>query len=108
MPRKIPVSEGERDAPTERAMAVTPAAAERSSGATTAIVYDWRVGTSICEIVKRSSRSRIANGRTGIKGTKISRIFEGRWVKTIVRTNPIFLATQAALNADTPARIFAA
>jgi hypothetical protein len=28
-------------------MLVTPEAAERSSGVTTAMVYDWRVGTSI-------------------------------------------------------------
>jgi len=38
--KKMPVNMGETDAPTERAIAVTPAAAERSSGATTAIVYD--------------------------------------------------------------------
>ena len=40
MLKKNPVNAGEREAPTERAMAVTPEAAERSSGATTAIVYD--------------------------------------------------------------------
>ena len=38
----------------ERAIAVTPEAAARSSGSTTASVYDWRVGTSICEIDERS------------------------------------------------------
>ena len=38
--KKMPVNAGERDAPTERAIEVTPEAAERSSGATTAIVYD--------------------------------------------------------------------
>ena len=38
--KKIPVKTGERDAPTERAIEVMPDAAERSSGATTAIVYD--------------------------------------------------------------------
>ena len=36
--RKAPLSAGEMAAPTERAMPVTPAAAERSSGATTAMV----------------------------------------------------------------------
>ena len=34
-------------APVVRAMPVTPAAAARSSGSTTEITYDWRVGTSI-------------------------------------------------------------
>jgi len=38
--KKTPVISGDIDAPTERAMAVTPEAAERSSAATTAIVYD--------------------------------------------------------------------
>ncbi len=38
MLKRIPVREGEMAAPTERAMAVTPAAAERSSGKTTAMV----------------------------------------------------------------------
>ena len=33
-----PVNAGESEAPTERAIAVTPDAADRSSGATTAIV----------------------------------------------------------------------
>ena len=40
MLKKKPVSMGEMAAPTERAMAVTPEAADRSSGATTAMVYD--------------------------------------------------------------------
>ena len=38
MLKKSPVSMGETEAPTDRAMAVTPEAAERSSGSTTAIV----------------------------------------------------------------------
>jgi len=42
---------GATAAPVVRATPVTPAAAERSSGSTTAIVYDWRVGTSICEML---------------------------------------------------------
>lgn len=75
--RKIPVRDGERAAPTERAMDVTPEAAERSSGATTAMVYDWRVGTSICEMLKRSSSTAIASGNVGITGTNRSKMFEG-------------------------------
>src|SRR5665648_1303929 len=69
--RKKPVSVGEMAAPTERAIPVTPEAADLSSGATTAMVYDWRVGTSICEILKRASRTAMASGRVGISGTSI-------------------------------------
>src|SRR5512139_1638567 len=79
-----PLSAGETSAPTERAMVVTPEAAERSSGSTTAIVYDWRVGTSICEMLKRSSSTSTANGKVGINGTRINKMFEGMWVKARV------------------------
>ena len=48
-------------APVVRAMPVTPAAAERSSGSTTAMTYDWRVGTSIWLRLKRSSRTATAS-----------------------------------------------
>jgi len=83
----MPVNEGEIAAPTERAILVTPEAAERSSGDTTAIVYDWRVGTSICEMLNRQSRTVIANGSVGRSGTKISNTFDGMCVKTFVLTN---------------------
>jgi hypothetical protein len=36
--RNTPLRVGDKEAPTERAIVVTPEAAERSSGATTAIV----------------------------------------------------------------------
>lgn len=42
-----PAMTGDREAPVVRAMPVIPEAADRSSGLTTAMVYDWRVGTSI-------------------------------------------------------------
>ena len=83
-------------APVVRAIPVTPAAAERSSGSTTAITYDWRVGTSIWLRLKRSSSTPIASGRFGISGTRISSRFDGRWVKTIVLTRPIRAAIRAA------------
>src|SRR5664280_869630 len=91
--KKMPVNEGEIAAPTERAMFVTPEAAERSSGDTTAIVYDWRVGTSICEMLNRKSKTVIANGSVGMSGTRISNIFDGMCVKTIVLIKPILLAS---------------
>ena len=75
--RKIPHNAGEREAPTERAMLVTPPAADRSSGDTTAIRYDCRVGTSICEILNRNSNTVIANGNVGMKGTRHKRMLDG-------------------------------
>ena len=102
-----PVNIGEMDAPIERAMAVMPEAADRSSGSTTAIVYDWRVGTSIWEMLNRKSKSPMARGRVGINGTRINRIFDGMCVKTIVLISPILFAMRTASNAEMPARIFA-
>ena len=84
-------------------MPVTPAAAERSSGLTIAIVYDWRVGTSICEMLKRSSRTTIAQGRFGMSGTSMSRMFDGICVNTIVLISPMRAAMRAASNAEIPA-----
>ena len=107
MLKSKPVSAGEMDAPTERAMAVMPEAAERSSGATTAIVYDWRVGTSIWEMLKRRRSIPIARGKVGINGTRINKMFEGICVKTIVLIKPNRLASRTASNAEIPARMFA-
>ena len=100
--------DGERAAPIERAIAVTPDAADLSSGATMATVYDCRVGTSISEMLNRASSTAIANGRVGIKDTKIRRTFDGMWVKTIVLISPNRLARLPAASADMPARMFAA
>ena len=75
--RNRPAKAGDTDAPNERAIVVIPEAAERSSGETTAIVYDCRVGTSICEILKRSNKTVIANHENGVKGTRQSKIFDG-------------------------------
>ena len=71
-------------APVVRATPVTPAAADRSSGSTTAMVYDWRVGTSICEMLNRSNKTMTASGKVGINGTKINRMFEGMCVNALV------------------------
>lgn len=107
IPMKIPASEGERAAPTERAMDVTPEAAERSSGDTTAIVYDWRVGTSIWDMLKRSRSRVIASDKLGMSGMSIRKMLDGMWVKTIVLINPNFWAILTASKAEIPARIFA-
>ena len=89
-----------------RATPVTPAAAERSSGGTTAITYDWRVGTSICEILNRNIKTAMAHGKFGISGTRISNRFDGRWVKTMVLTRPKRVASCAAYKAERPANKF--
>src|SRR5512135_1660415 len=92
-----PVRDGASAAPTDRAILVTPEAAERSSGATTAIVYDCRVGTSIWEMLNRRSNRVIASGSVGISGTSISSTLEGTCVKTIVLIRPILRASHTAV-----------
>jgi len=67
-----------------------------SSGDTTAMTYELRVGTSICERALLASRSATAQPRSGMNGTSIKSTLEGRWVNTIVLTRPIRLAILAA------------
>src|SRR5512139_1688860 len=106
-PRRGPATMGDREDPVVRAMPVIPAAAERSSGLTTAMVYDWRVGTSIWEMLKRISKTVMASGKLGMRGTRINRILEGMCVKTIVLISPILEATLAAARAEMPASTLA-
>ena len=77
-------------------MFVYAAAAVRSLGSTTATTYAWRVGTSICESSERASRSAIATPGSGRTAIAASSTFEGRWVKTIVRSRPIRPASRTA------------
>jgi len=77
-----PTNKGLMAALVVRATPVIPAAAERSSARTTAIVYDCLVGTSIWLILKRTRRTKTASLRLGISGTRMSKMFEGRCVKT--------------------------
>src|SRR4029079_18322972 len=55
-----------------RGTAVIEAAAGRSAGVTTAITYELRVGTSICDSALRISNSAIAQPAEGMNGTRIS------------------------------------
>src|SRR2546429_462113 len=55
-----PASTGASIDPQLRKTLVTPPAAARSLGATTDATKLWRVGTSICEIANRISRTVIA------------------------------------------------
>src|SRR5213080_2096992 len=80
---------------------VTLAAAARSSGATTAITYELRVGTSIWDSALRASSSPIATGRSGANGTNASSTFDGRWVNTIVLIRPMRSAIGTAIRYDT-------
>lgn len=63
----MPAAAGETAAPTDLAMVITPDAAERLSGATTAMVYDWREGTSIWDMLKRSRSTSTARSKLGMK-----------------------------------------
>src|SRR5262249_34568081 len=102
--KNAPVTTGAQALARVRATAVTPAAAERSSGSTTAMVYDWRVGTSICDRLNRSNNTVIARGRFGMSGTSMRKTFEGRWVKTMVLSRPKRVAHRAAAKAERPAK----
>src|SRR5260370_37928898 len=83
-----PTNKGLMAAPVVRATPVIPAAAERSSARTTAIVDDCLVGTSIWLILKRTRRTKTASIRVGISGTRMSKMLEGRCVKTMVLIRP--------------------
>src|SRR5215469_11708676 len=80
-----------------RGAEVMLAATGRSAGVTTAITYDVRAGTSICERVLRMSSSAIAIPSVGAKGTSIKQTFDGRCVNTIVLTRPIRRASRTAM-----------
>src|SRR5690242_330164 len=95
-----PANTGAIAAPVVRATPVIPAAADRSSGRTTAMTYDCRVGTSIWLMLNRASSTRIASARVGISGTSSSRMLDGRCVKTIVSTRPNRAARRDASSAD--------
>src|SRR4051812_15604105 len=72
-----------------RGTAVMLAAAARSPGVTTAMTYEVRVGTSICESALRTSSNITAVERVGANGTSTKQTLAGRWVNTIVFTSPM-------------------
>src|ERR1700687_2276022 len=100
-----PTNKGLIAAPMVLATPVIPAAADRSSGLTTAIVYDCLVGTSIWLMLKRARRTITASGRFGISGTSSSKMLEGKWVSTIVRIRPNRAASREARSAEIPDKI---
>src|SRR3954451_5778861 len=72
-----------------RGTAVTLAAAARSPGVTTAMTYEVRVGTSICESALRTNSRVTAAQRAGANGTSTKQTLAGKWVNTIVFTSPM-------------------
>src|SRR6266851_111205 len=87
---------------------VTLADTARSSGATIAITYDCRAGTSICDSEDRKSRNTIVSVAFGISPARISRAFEGRCVYTIVLILPIRATSADDANCDAEPRRLAA
>src|SRR6187431_1698984 len=88
-----------------RGTLVTLAAAGRSSGVTTAITYELRAGTSICDRNDLHSRQVTARAAVGMNAVRISRPLAGRWVNTIVRTSPMREAMRTATRAENAERI---
>src|SRR5689334_15274062 len=93
---KKPDNDEDAAHPALRATFVVEAAKVRSSGRTTAAVYDWRVGTSISTRASRHNRRPAATGNDGAKGTAMRNRLEGRCVNTIVFTRPMRRASHAA------------
>src|SRR5918995_622300 len=95
-----PDSSGLRAAARLLGTAVTLAAAGRSAGETTAITYELRTGTSICDSALRRSRKATASSTVGMKGVSARKRFAGRWVKTAVSRRPMRLAMRTAASAE--------
>src|SRR5918999_2804199 len=91
-----PASAGLIAAARLRGTAVTLAAAARSGGVTTAITYEERVGTSICDRAARASKHASAISSVGAAAATMRNTLEGMCVKTIVLTSPMRRAIQAA------------
>src|SRR5689334_8757147 len=103
-PNRYPANSGLTAAARLRGTAAVLAAAGRSSGVTTAITYDVRVGTSICESNPRANNSAMATGRFGANGSAIKQKFAGKCVKTIVLIKPNRLDSRTAIKNDTAAQ----
>src|ERR1700722_17675859 len=80
---------------------VTLAAPGRSSGLTTAMTYDARVGTSICDNALRAISKPTAIVRFGANGISIRNTLDGKWVKTIVLIRPNRSAIGTAIRYET-------
>ena len=54
-------------------------------------------------MLKRMNKTSVASASVGINGTRISSTFDGKCVKTMVRTSPKRAAKRAASSAESPA-----
>src|SRR5882724_5160210 len=104
----MPAGTGARAAARLRGTLVTLAAAARSSGGTTAITYDWRAGTSICDSDDRNSRNTIVSFALGIMAASIRKALDGMCVYTIVLIRPLRAARATDTNCDNDPRRLAA
>src|SRR6516162_6797860 len=105
VPSKAPLSAGPTDKARLRGAAVIPAATGRSAGVTTAITYEVRVGTSICESAARMSRNASTTGRLGTNAAIIRHRFDGICVNTMVFTRPTRFAIRAATRYENALRM---
>jgi hypothetical protein len=71
------------------------------------MTYVLRAGTSIWEMVKRATSIAAAARGVGMRGTRRSRMFEGKCENSIVFMAPNLLTKYAAATPDSPATTFA-
>src|SRR5262249_62305003 len=93
---KAPAGAGLGDDAGPRGTAVPWAGAGRSAGVTTAMTYELRVGTSICDNADRSNKKPSATVTFGDRAARIRKRLDGIWGKTMVFTSPIRRAIIAA------------
>src|SRR5215208_8352903 len=91
-----PPSNGPTAHPAFRVTFVMPLAYVRAEGGTTAMTYDWRVGTSISTSASRNRKRVAATVTVGAAGASIRKRLDGRCVHTIVFNSPIRRANEAA------------
>src|SRR5260370_12552734 len=91
-----PANAGLSDDARLRGTAVTLATAGRSGGVTTAITYEVRVGTSICESAERTSNKPSTTKRFVENAARIRQRLEGMCVTTMLFTQPKHFASRAA------------
>src|SRR5919108_3748325 len=97
----LPPIAGPTAHPALRATLVIPLAYVYADGGTTAMTYDWRVGTSISTSASLARNNAAARDSVGAVGASMSSMLDGKCVNTIVLTRPMRRAIQAAARCDT-------
>src|SRR5450755_1539916 len=101
---RYPAASGLIDDARLRGTDVMLAAAARSEGDTTAMTYELRVGTSICESALRTRSSKMTQGKLGISGMISRSALAGRCVNTMVLISPNLLAMRTAIRYENALR----